>query len=93
MNANIINGPSKLDLIASLLFCCNLKSQRHPVTFTVKQGDAEPIRKFDVVVNITSMQIEDGSGESWNLEGLLNNGERISFYYRTDSRKGHIDKM
>ena len=84
----IVNGPSKLDLITSLAYSCN--EQRYYVYFTLQNGDVKK-------VNIASMGIEDGSGESWNLKGYAQsncNGafsKFVSIYYRTDTRKGNFN--
>lgn len=89
----IITGPSKFDLAFALF-------KGETVQFTVAI-DGET--KFDVV--ISSVQREDGSNESWNIEGTATehcrrgvgppeNGKfkdgRVFIYFRTDRRTGNF---
>ncbi|MEX2054042.1 MAG: hypothetical protein WD883_00640 [Candidatus Colwellbacteria bacterium] len=42
---------------------------------------------------LTQMSWEDGSGQSWNFEGFVKGSginERVSGYYRSDTRYGYI---
>lgn len=82
---DIISGPGKFDLMASLFV------KDHNVFFTLNSGEK-------VTVNLTSVGIEDGSRESWLIEGHLipENGSWIKFtgWYATSSawkgNKGYI---
>lgn len=56
---HITNGPSKLDLMLSLVD--GDSAHRRPVLFHVK--------KEEFWVSIDSLEREDGSGESWNFTG------------------------
>jgi hypothetical protein len=85
LSFNTIGGPSKFDLMLSL-FDGN-KDLRRTVEFRL-EGAREPI-----VVAVTSVQQEDGSGERWNFEGRLTNYRRgfsVRGYYSSNSRKGYI---
>lgn len=85
LSFNAIGGPSKFDLMLSL-FDGN-KNPRRTVEFKL-EGAREPI-----VVAITMVQQEDGSGESWNFQGHLTNYRRgfdVHGYYSSNSRKGYI---
>lgn len=82
---NVIGGPSKFDLMLSL-FDGN-KDPRRTVEFKL-EGAREPI-----VVAVTMVQQEDGSGESWNFQGHLINYRRgfdVRGHYSSNSRKGYI---
>ena len=106
----IINGPSKSALFDSCKYCYSMDVKVH-VNFTISQGysnhsnDATklylPMQITDIA--ITGIQHEDGSGESFNLEGcckvdidyhIRNDGvrryryRRFSAYYNAKSRKG-----
>ena len=87
MSIQIINGPSKLDLLTILAYCCDDK-QQHWVYFTLENTQGEKL-KFRVPHRIIGLAIEDGSGESWIIDAYVKNGERKKFWYRTDTRKGH----
>lgn len=89
----IVNGPSKLDLLTSLAYCYN--EQRHLVSFAFNENVKKA--SYNRRVNIISMSAEDGSGESWSLQGYVQNsnggfGKLVSIYYRTDSRTGFINE-
>ena len=85
LSFNTIGGPSKFDMMLSL-FDGN-KEPRRTVEFQL-EGARAPI-----TVYVTSVQQEDGSGESWNFEGGLTNyrrGFHLRGYYSSKSRTGHI---
>ena len=90
----IINGPSKMDLITSLVYAMN-QEQRLLCTFTTTVPNSGLNIKVKDKVSIVAMEHEDGSGESWNIRGLLvrNNGSsrKVKIYYRTDTRKGFME--
>ena len=87
-------GPSKLDLMLAL-FDSTCDKPR-PVTFTVAAWpeNAKPSEKTQpVTVHINSVQREDGSGESWNIDGRIEGGPSTScsIYYSTRSRTGVLN--
>ncbi len=90
----IIDGPSKWDLMLSL-FEGNPTS-RHRVSFTC-QKEAETLATV-LVVSITAVEQEDGSGERFNFRGYAKDfvwngaqeGGRVEGYYSTRERYGHI---
>lgn len=77
-SVNIVNGPSKFDLTQALFVWKPIKPK---VNFSFSKG-------YDVSAVILSVQSEDGSGESWNIEGYVGNNQRFKAYYRTDRRTG-----
>ena len=108
----IFNGPSKSVLFDSCLYAYSKNAKVH-VNFAVSQGCSNdgnnatkmhlPMQITDIV--ITGIQHEDGSGESFNLEGyckvdidyhIRNDGvcrykyRRFTAYYNAKSRKGTI---
>ena len=109
---SIINGPSKSVLFDSCQYAYS-KDVKVYINFAIPQGysnhsnDATklylPMQITDTV--ITGIQHEDGSGESFNLEGhckvdidyhIRNDGvcryqyRRFTAYYNSKSRKGTI---
>lgn len=79
--APITAGPSKFDLSVSL-FTQKGKS----VKFTVDGKSVE--------VCLSTVQAEDGSGESWNLTGYIVGmmpPKHYKAYFSTQSRKGHFE--
>lgn len=107
---SIINGPSKSVLFDSCQYAYSKDVKVH-INFAIPQGysnhsnDATklylPMQITDIV--ITGIQHEDGSGESFNLEGyckvdidyhIRNDGvcryqyRRFTAYYNSKSRKG-----
>jgi hypothetical protein len=84
---NIVNGPSKFDLMVSLFEEGNPESP-HTVKFVLEDG-----REANVA--ITMIQKEDGSGESWNYVGRGDLGGRIWFhmngYFSSRTRRGTLN--
>jgi predicted ATPase len=81
-HVGIMNGPSKFDLMVSLFTTVPV---RVPVLFkTENHGDFSAI--------ITGVRWEDGSGESWIIEGysVFAAGARFTGYFSTKDRRGHI---
>lgn len=78
-STEIINGPSKFDLMQALFAC---KPTPIKVTFHFPLTESS--------VTILSVEREDGSGESWNLRGVAGNNQKWKAYYRTDKRIGTI---
>lgn len=102
---NIINGPSKFDLMASLFdgkvveFTHDNKLvSSHPAACLKEQpcialGSENPCW----IVKIMSIEREDGSNESWNIIPHVIKGDRhdadnvkYKFYYNSRNRKGVI---
>ncbi len=85
----ISGGPSKFDLMLSLLDGSNAAGTRRRVSFMV-----DDIGEIEVVVNRLSR--EDGSGESWNFEGFAQtfgpsySYDKVEGYFSTRSRRGTI---
>jgi hypothetical protein len=86
----IKSGPSKFDLMLAL-FDCDIDKVR-TVSFELSNGT-------EIEVGISSVEREDGSGESWNINAFiwwLNNqgcykpNQRIKIYYTTQYRRGRI---
>lgn len=81
---DIVDGPSKFDLMTALFVW---KPTRPWVTFRLADGRR-------VQASIVAVSAEDGSGESWNLEGNLAVSEpggpsrRFRAYLRTSNRTG-----
>lgn len=109
---SIINGPSKSVLFDSCQYAYSKDVKVH-INFAIPQGYSShsndaiklylPMQITDIV--ITGIQHEDGSGESFNLEGhckvdidyhIRNDGvcryqyRRFTAYYNSKSRKGTI---
>lgn len=94
----IQNGPSKLDLMLSLFDGSNAQRTRRSVQFTTVYI-AAGVWYVEAVVDLVSR--EDGSGESWILDGYITRigcpdfqpVSHVPFhaYYRTDRRHGNIE--
>ncbi len=83
MASKIENGPSKYELMLALF---DRKGDHlRPVTFMTSPS-------VGLVLHITSVGIEDGSGDSWIVEGISGTG-RFKGHYRTDTRKGSIERI
>ena len=95
----ISGGPSKFDLMVSV-FEGN-PTPRKEVIFTVLTGvtsgppGRQPAFTKPVEVAITSIEQEDGSGESWIFKGnaptTTDRIRKASGYYSSKTRQGHID--
>ena len=74
----ITAGPGKFDLMNALFIGAK-------VTFTLEGGEK-------VLTQINKVEAEDGSRESWNLQGYIMNGRNEKFrgYYSTRGNKGHF---
>ena len=107
---DIINGPSKSALFDACMYVYN-KDAKIAVNFTISQGysnDTNDATKLYLPlpvtnINITGIEHEDGSGESFILKGYCNVDKdyllrkentyryrysRFSAYYNTGNRKG-----
>jgi len=92
----IVAGPSKYDLQKALFDRMGNGNKPHTVTFTNDKGAR-------IVAVILVVAAEDGSGESWNIEGYFTNlttnrsdvSLNIKFegYFRTDRRIGHLTEV
>lgn len=95
MMFKIVAGPPKFDLMTAL-FAKSDAPQR--LEFALKgylpdssliDGKPPCVKK----VRLSSVEREDGSGESWNLKGWVEVGgysSRFEAYYDTRSRNGHF---
>ena len=95
----VVNGPSRWDLSVALFDRSSVNCRK--VFFVT-----EPPLSLGFEVQVTSIQAEDGSGESWNIEGyatMIGTSEgpeknssvpspslRVFIYFRTDRRKGYV---
>lgn len=77
----IVSGPSREEMFDSL----RLFKERRRVEFVL---DDSRNSQFSTFCSIVSIQAEDGSGQSWNLDGYAEDGLRFQAYYRTDKRTG-----
>jgi hypothetical protein len=85
----LVNGPSREELFDAL----RLRHEGRKVTFTDAHG-------LEYKASISAIEIEDGSGESWNLKGQASyqtvggivRPMRFYFsgYFHTGRRKGHL---
>jgi hypothetical protein len=79
----IVNGPGKWDLMLALFHGCS--SDPNLVLVTLESGELLQLR-------INEVSREDGSGESWNLEGFTARGmgteDHFSAYFNTRDRRG-----
>ncbi len=93
VTVGIKSGPSKYDLMLSL-FERSMNNPR-PVTFVLKATDKANwwVENRKLVLHITQVGIEDGSGQSWCFEGQTDDGTRHKGWFRTDSREGTIAVM
>lgn len=77
---SITNGQSKFDLMQALLV---RKPVRPSFNFTLEDN------KTIVCCMVDSVESEDGSGESYNIEGwVASRRKKFKAYYRTDDRTG-----
>lgn len=90
----ITNGPSKYDLQASLF---DKKTIQFSINTSAVKSTMDIGKKFNATVHLAGP--EDGSGESWigefliqGLSGSIDAGksEKRAFYYNTRTRKGTV---
>lgn len=82
--ANIVNGPSKWDLMLAL-FDVDDNGRPRLIDFTYDDGSLETCR-------VVSILAEDGSGESWMIEGRTNFKNLIfKALFSTRTRRGRIE--
>lgn len=94
LNAKIIDGPSKFDLMLALFDRKSVNTRQ--VTFATENG-RDLGQTLNAVIN--SVGVEDGSGESWILEGYFMSRLRgtmpppprhFKMYFHTGRRQGII---
>jgi len=78
---NIIDGPSKFDLMVSLFVGDSV--HRHDVKFSF-QEDSEA----SIVIN--DVKRESGNGETWFIIGYCEH-KKVKGYYSTQTRKGWLE--
>ena len=80
-NIKIVGGPGKFELMLAIF-------EGKEVTFTFEEGTKKTVR-------LDSIQREDGSNESWNIQGHYSPGHfpPIDFrlYYTTRGNHGRLD--
>ena len=87
LEGEILEGPSKFDLMAALF-------DGKKVQFTFKLGEVT----HKVNMGVSGVAAEDGSRESWLINGFFPTGlihgpctfSNFSGYFETRRRKGHI---
>lgn len=92
MDLRITDGPNKYDLMLALF---DRHYEPRPVTFSCEHEVTKPNPQFGkltkvVTLHITQVGIEDGSGQSWLIEGQDCDGRHYSGWYRTDTRQGRL---
>lgn len=85
LDEKIINGPSKSDLFTEFPLPVNRKKR---LVFHVVPKNGNRNQVTEVHGLVMSMEMEDGSGESWNISGYTENNKRFKAYYRTNKRTG-----
>ena len=95
----IVNGPGKWDLMSGL-------GDGKVVTFTVTGGELTPARGETMYVHLTSLEIEDGSRQSWLIKFHLvladdpsvpsqpvGYGDSFHGYYDNTTRRGWLEEV
>ena len=77
-SCKIIGGPGKFDLMLALFDRSFGRSRT--VTITLEGRVVKELY-------VSGVQIEDGSGESWNIEGHVD-GRQVTLYYHSVRRTG-----
>ncbi len=97
LNAKIIDGPSKFDLLLALFDRKSVNTRQ--VTFATENG-RDLGQTLSATIN--SVEAEDGSGESWNLKGYFVSRLRgtipappvhFQMYFHTGRRQGMITEI
>lgn len=85
----ILGGPSKFDLMVSLLHGVARKKRVH-VDFEIRCNDPTITCNWEIYIN--SLEREDGSGEQWLFQGYV---RMINLpckgFYSTKTRKGWLE--
>lgn len=93
----LVKGPSKFDLMMALFDQKGNGGKPHYVTFEADDGQK-------ITAKIQSVGIEDGSGESWIIEGVVMSTQRptgrrpmkvshqfdFTGYFQTERRRGWL---
>ena len=80
---NITAGPNKFELMLALFD--NTSTEERTVRFGVAQGRL----KSRLTVLVNAVEREDGSSESWNIEGTCH-GKPVKIYFSTKTRTGTV---
>lgn len=85
---DVLNGPGKDDLKASVF-------DRKVVTFQIRKSKTSEV-STEITVIVLGVQQEDGSCESWIIQGYVTDGsmKAVHFnrgYYSTKNRRGYMD--
>lgn len=88
---NIVNGPSKFDLMLTLFD--GDSSHRRTVAFLLENPETEPwCGSLNFVIN--KVEREDGSGENWLFRGYSSDTDKnlpVKGLFSTRTRKGWIE--
>ena len=89
----IVSGPSREGMFLELQI--QSSRQKH-LRFSIMPYVGIGNRKYQELgpqkhmeLWLTGIEKEDGSGESWNLSGTIENNS-VKFYYNSKRRTGHI---
>lgn len=82
MASQIVNGPSKWDLMLGLMDN-DIQSPRR-ISFTLSDH-----RMLDI--SLTSLEREDGSGQSWNFFGMTKELNKVKGHFDLRTRKGSLE--
>ena len=84
---SILGGPSREELFDSL----RLYNEQRKLTFELLD---KAINKVKVMVTVTGLKVEDGSGNNWIIYACITlngRGVQIDGYYNTVRRTGHFN--
>jgi hypothetical protein len=91
----VIDGPSKYDLMVALFNEVNDVKRRHKVVFTTTAAEGSPVT-FKLTAVIEGVMREDGTGESWCINGYTVPShpsvrvQTFTGHFSTQSRQGHL---
>lgn len=109
IKATIVDGPSKMDLMVALFYAYDQRRGPFSVTFYLKPENPldeaiqwnTPIgaKGTPMKAQIIGVTCEDGTGESFNIDGFLDPcglskpvySDNFTGYYSTKDRKGTIE--
>ncbi len=97
MNYKIVRGPSKFELMTALFAGQEITFRTQILTDTTSDEAVvipagRPSRNPLVKAIVNSVQQEDGSLESWNIEGHIPSEKKeFKAYYHTGRQSGHIE--
>lgn len=89
----ILHGPTKFDLM--MAFFDGDHTCRRRLKFKIEKPDNSVLNKIQIIAEavINKIEWEDGSGNSWNMEGLFQINDtsfKGSAYYSTKKLSGHL---